>query len=281
MDLTSIIGIKKVLRAFNVKVTKEIGQHFLIDERVLEKIIETADIGKKDLILEIGPGLGILTKELCRQAGEVIAVELDEAMIPVVKTSCLKDNNLKIVQKNALEFETDTLGEYKVVSNLPYYITSPLIRKMLESNNQPREMVLLVQKEVAERICAKPSRMSILAISVQFYGDPSLVAVVKKEAFYPTPKIDSAILKIRVYNRPLFEVDKKIFFRLVKAGFGEKRKQLINSFSGGLSLSKEETLKIFNQAELNPEYRAESLSMTDWYKLYVSYCEFVKCGELK
>ena len=198
MDLTSITGIKKILRAYRIKATKEIGQHFLLDERVLEKIVETADISKKDLILEIGPGLGILTRELCRQAGEVITVELDEEMIPVVKTSCLKDNNLKIVRQNALDFETDDLGEYKVVSNLPYYITSPLIRKMLECNNPPQELVLLVQKEVAERICAKPSRMSILAVSVQFYGDPSLVAVVKKEAFYPTPKIGRASCRERV-----------------------------------------------------------------------------------
>lgn len=277
MKLTTIIDIKKTLKTFGVYANKEIGQHFLIDEKVLDKIIETADIDNNDVILEIGPGLGILTKELCKRSKEVVAIELDESMIPVVKTSCLKNSNLKVVNANALEFDLSTFYNYKVVSNLPYYITSPLIKKFLTSDYQPTEMILLVQKEVAERICAKPSRMSILAISVQFYGNPSLVDIVKKESFYPTPKVDSAILKIRVYKKPLFNVDQKLFFRLVKAGFGEKRKQMINSFSGGMSLGKDEVEKIFKMAGIDPQYRAESLSMTDWGKIYQSYCEFKKC----
>jgi len=275
MDLTDITNIKKTLKAFGAHTKKDLGQHFLIDEKALDKIVETANLTKEDKVLEIGPGMGILTRELCKRAGEVTAIELDTTMLTVVKTACIKYSNLRVENQDILKFDTSKLGRYKVVSNLPYYITSAVIRMCLEAENKPEEMVFLVQREVAERIAAKPSRMSILAVSVQFYGDPQIIAVVPRTSFFPAPKVDSSILKIKVYREPIFKVERKLFFRIVRAGFSEKRKQLINSLSGGLKLDREVTEDWLKRAKVNPQARAESLTMEDWHNLYKSYLEIV------
>lgn len=273
MDLTDITNIKKTLKAFGAHTRKDLGQHFLIDEKALDKIVETARLSIDDTVLEIGPGMGILTRELCKRAGKVVAVELDTTMLTVVKTACIKHCNLEVENEDILKFDTNKLESYKLVSNLPYYITSPVIRKFLEAENKPEEMVVLVQREVADRIAAKPSRMSILAVSVQFYGDPQVISVVPRTSFFPAPKVDSAILRIKVYKRPIFDVDSRLFFRIVKAGFGEKRKQLINSLSGGMNLNKEYTEKWLEQSGIDSQMRAEALSMTDWHELYKHYVE--------
>jgi len=273
MDLTDITNIKKILRTFGAYSRKELGQHFLIDESALDTILETAKVTDKDTIVEVGPGMGILTRELLKRAKKVIAVELDETMIQVLKTACMKYTNLIIENKDILKFNPDNLGPYKVVSNLPYYITSPTIRRFLEAENKPTEMILMMQKEVADRICAKPSRMSILAVSVQFYGDPVNVATIPRASFFPAPQVDSAIVKIKVYKKPLFDVDNAVFFKIVKAGFGEKRKQLINSLSGGLLLNKDTVENILMSANVSKEARAESLSLTEWHDIYLSYLE--------
>ncbi len=273
MNLTDITDIKKTLKAFGAHTKKDLGQHFLIDEKALDKIVEGADISKSDLIVEVGPGMGILTRELCKQANQVIAIELDKTMLSVVKTACIKYANLKVENLDILKFDTSGLKSYKVVSNLPYYITSPTIRMFLEAENKPDEMVILVQREVAERIAAKPGRMSILAISVQYYGNPSIVDIVPRTSFFPAPKVDSAILKIKIYKKPLFDVDKKLFFRIVKSGFSVKRKQLINSLSGGLGLSRMKTERWLVGAGISPQMRAEALSMTEWHSLYLKYQE--------
>ncbi len=273
MDLTDITNIKKTLKAFGVHTKKDLGQHFLIDEKALDLIVESANLTKLDRVIEVGPGMGILTRELCKKAGTVIAVELDTTMLTVVKTACIKYNNLTVENHDILKFETSTLGQYKVVSNLPYYITSPTIRKFLEVDNKPEELVLLVQREVAERISAKPSRMSILSVSVQFYGSPEIIGIVPRTSFYPAPRVDSAIIKIKVYKEPLFKVETKLFFRIVKSGFGEKRKQLINSLSGGMKISRDEAERWLTQAKIDSQMRAEALSMTDWDKLYQTYVE--------
>jgi len=276
MDLTDITEIKRTLKAYGAFANKDLGQHFLIDEKSLEGIVEAADIQKSERIVEVGPGMGILTKELCKKAKEVVAIELDRSMIAIVKTSCIKHTNLRVENVDILKYDTSELGEYKVVANLPYYITSAVIRLFLESQNKPEELVILIQREVAERICAKPSRMSVLAVSVQFYGNPSIVEVVPRTAFFPAPKVDSAILKIKVYKKPLFDVDKRIFFRIVKAGFHEKRKQLINSLSGGLLLDKDIVEDMLKTAGINPMIRAEGLAMVDWYNLYKVYLDIHK-----
>jgi 16S rRNA (adenine1518-N6/adenine1519-N6)-dimethyltransferase len=273
VDLTDITDIKKILKAFGAYSKKDLGQHFLIDEGALDTILDTASLKSTDKVVEVGPGMGVLTRELCKRVKQVYAIEIDRTMIQVVKTACLRYKNLEVKNLDILKFDTSDLGSYKVVSNLPYYITSPTIRYFLESNNKPEEMVLLVQKEVADRICAKPSRMSILAVSVQFYGDPVYIATVPRTSFFPAPQVDSAILKIKIYNRPLFDVDPQVFFRIVKAGFGEKRKQLINSLSGGLMLNKETIEEILSKANVNKEARAEALSLTDWHNIYKSYLE--------
>lgn len=276
MDLTDITDIKRTLKAYGAYANKDLGQHFLVDENSLESIVEAADIQSNERVVEVGPGMGILTKELCKKAKEVVALELDKSMIAIVKTSCIKHTNLRVENVDILKYKTDELGVYKVVANLPYYITSAVIRLFLESANKPEDMVILVQREVAERICAKPSRMSILAVSVQFYGNPSIVEIVPRTAFFPAPKVDSAILKIRVYKKPLFDVDKRIFFRIVKAGFHEKRKQLVNSLSGGLLLQKDIIEDLLGRAGINPMTRAEGLAMIDWYNLYNAYLEIHK-----
>jgi len=271
MDLTDITDIKRTLKAYGAYTKKDLGQHFLVDEEALASIVEAADITKNDCIVEVGPGMGVLTRELCKKAKEVIAIEFDKAMIAIVKTSCIKHTNLRVENADILKFDTSGLGEYKLVANLPYYITSAVIRLFLESDNKPEDMVLLVQREVAERICAKPSRMSILAVSVQFYGNPKIIDVVPRTAFFPAPKVDSAIIKIKVYRKPLFDVDSRLFFRIVKAGFGEKRKQLTNSLTGGLGLNKETTDQLLTEAKVSPMARAESLTMMDWYNIYKAY----------
>jgi len=273
MDLTDITNIKKILKAFGVYSRKDLGQHFLIDEGVLDTILDTARVTPRDNVVEVGPGMGILTRELLKRAREVTAIELDRGMIQVLKTACMKYKNLQIQNKDVLKYNPNDLGQYKLVSNLPYYITSPTIRHFLEADNKPTDITILIQKEVADRICAKPGRMSILAVSVQFYGAPNYITTVPRTAFFPAPQVQSAIVQIKVYKRPLYDVDTQIFFRIVKAGFGEKRKQLINSLSGGLMLNKETIERILEQAHVDKEARAETLSLDDWHNIYKSYLE--------
>ncbi len=275
MDLTDITDIKRTLKAYGAYTKKDLGQHFLVDAEALATIVDAAEITKEDRIVEVGPGMGVLTRELCKKAKEVLALEFDKAMIAIIKTSCIKHTNLKVENVDVLKFDTSGLGAYKVVANLPYYITSAVIRLFLEAENKPEEMVLLIQREVAERICAKPSRMSILAVSVQFYGNPQIIDVVPRTSFFPAPKVDSAIIRIKVYRKPLFDVDSRLFFRIVKAGFGEKRKQLTNSLTGGLGLNKETTDQILNEAKVSPMARAESLAMIDWYNIYNAYQKLI------
>jgi len=275
MDLTDITDIKRTLKAYGAYTKKDLGQHFLVDAEALAIIVDAAEITKEDRIVEVGPGMGVLTRELCKKAKEVLALEFDKAMIAIIKTSCIKHTNLKVENVDVLKFDTSGLGAYKVVANLPYYITSAVIRLFLEAENKPEEMVLLIQREVAERICAKPSRMSILAVSVQFYGNPQIIDVVPRTSFFPAPKVDSAIIRIKVYRKPLFDVDSRLFFRIVKAGFGEKRKQLTNSLTGGLGLNKETTDQILNEAKVSPMARAESLAMIDWYNIYNAYQKLI------
>lgn len=276
MDFTDITEIKRTLKAYGAYTKKDLGQHFLVDAEALNSIVEAAELTKEDKVIEVGPGMGVLTRELCKKAKEVVALEFDKAMISIVKTSCIKHTNLTVENIDVLKFDTSGLGQYKLVANLPYYITSAVLRLFLEAANKPEQMVVLVQREVAERICAKPSRMSILAISVQFYGNPQIVEVVPRTSFFPAPKVDSAILRIKVYKKPLFDVDPALFFRIVKAGFGEKRKQLINSISGGLKLNRETTETLLKDAGINVISRAESLAMIDWYNLYNAYEKIIK-----
>jgi len=254
-----------------------LGQNFLVDEGILKKIVEAAELSKNDIVLEVGPGIGNLTVELAKSVKKVIAVEKDQDLVRILKEllDCWKVRNVRIVEGDIRKIENCKLkieNCYKVVANIPYYLTSPLIRKFLEASNAPKEMILMVQKEVAQRICAKPPKMSILAVSVQFYAKPEIISFVSKKSFWPQPKVDSAIIKIK----PLINADKRLinadlFLKTVKTGFSQPRKQLANNLSNGLKMDKGKVKNWLLKNNIQPTQRAETLTIEDWLKLLKSY----------
>lgn len=248
---------------------KALGQHWLTDAVSLTAMCDAAEVGQKDTVLEVGPGLGTLTQHLVRRAGKVVAVEFD-AKLARELPGRVKAENLEITHEDILSFDFLSLPpDYKVVANIPYYLTSNLIRVLSETPNQPSVAVLLVQKEVAERVVSEPGAMSILSVTAQFYWNVGLGPIVPADLFTPSPKVDSQIL---ILERPteltLPGIDTKNFFRLVKAGFSERRKKLRSSLSGGLHISKGEAEALLAQAGIDPNLRAQALSLTDWYELY-------------
>lgn len=251
---------------------KSLGQHWLFDSRSLGSICDAAGIKPDETVLEIGPGLGPLTIELTQRAKQVVAVELDETLARQLPAR-VPAHNLTVLYQDILTFNLSQLPEgYKVVANVPYYLTSNLVRFLLESPTPPSTIVILVQKEVAERIAAKPGAMSILAVSAQFYADVELGIVVTRDKFDPPPKVDSQVVILKPRKKPLFSnVDTKQFFKIVKAGFGEKRKTLRNSLSGGLGITKEEVEELLAKASIRPEQRAQELSLEDWHRLLLVF----------
>ena len=267
MDLTEIDNLKIAMRLAGLKASKNLGQHFLVDRASLDVIMSAGELSKKDIILEIGPGLGVMTLPLAKEVRQVVAVEADSALATLLERN--KPENLVIENNDIMRFNLKNLPDgYKVVSNIPYYLTSPILRMLLEAENKPSLLSLLIQKEVAQRIVAQPGKMSVLAFSVQYYGHPELVETVERHKFWPPPKVDSAVLKVRVLEKPLFEADSAKLFRLVKAGFGEKRKMLKNSLSGGLNISLELADQIIKKAKLPANARAQELNMDQWKNLY-------------
>ena len=248
------------------------GQNFLADERILGKIINAAEINSGDTILEIGPGTGILTKELAKYAGKVVAVEKDKKIIGLLKENLKDCRNVEIINADILKTDTGSLisGAYKIVANLPYYITSPIIRKFLEAKIPPQLMVLMVQKEVGQRICANPPRMNLLAVSVQFYGTPEIISYVSKNSFWPAPKVDSAIIKITPATGKK-SIDADLFFKIVKAGFSQPRKQLAGNLSKILNIDKQKTAAWLLLNNISPNQRAETLAVKDWENLTDSF----------
>lgn len=266
MDLTRIEDVQTALRLAGIRPNKGLGQHFLIDRGSLEAIMGAAEPSSSDTVLEIGPGLGVMTTELIRAAGRVVAVETDAVLAELLRRDA--PENLEVVEEDFLQFDLHRLGkDYKVIANIPYYLTSKIFRLLMESTNPPSVMSLLIQKEVAERIAARPGKMSVLALSVQYYGKPSLVQVVERFKFWPAPKVDSAILKVE-FTGPVFPADRDKLFRLIKAGFGEKRKQLKNALAGGLNISSEAALELLKVAKLGPTARAQELDLAAWERLY-------------
>ena len=247
---------------------KSLGQHWLHDLRALREMADAAHIGPRDTVLEIGPGLGTLTAELADRAKRVISVEFD-AELAAGLAARVPAHNIQIVHQDILKFDLTQLPrDYKVAANLPYYITSKIVRTLLESPNSPLESAILVQKEVARRMAAQPGDMSILAVSVQFYAEPTLGLVVPAELFTPPPKVDSQIISLKRRNSPLFaDIEAREYFHVVRAGFGEKRKTLRNSLSGGLHKEKTEIEALLSAAKLQPTARAEELGLEDWYRL--------------
>ncbi len=251
---------------------KSLGQHWLHDEDSLQAMCNAADVGLNDTILEVGPGLGTLTTLLVARAQRVVAVEFDNVLAAQLPKR-VPAKNLEVVHQDILSFNFSDLPEgYKLVANIPYYLTSNLLRRVCESPPHFSKAVLLVQKEVAERVCARPGSMSLLSVSVQFYCDVALCELVPAELFTPPPKVDSQILQLTFRTKPLFvEVEPKQFFRLVKAGFSERRKTLLNSLSGGLALGKDEVREILNGAGIDPGLRAQALSLENWHSLYSTF----------
>jgi 16S rRNA (adenine1518-N6/adenine1519-N6)-dimethyltransferase len=251
---------------------KSLGQHWLEDADSLDAMLEACEVSLTDTVLEIGPGPGTLTEELVHSVDQVIAVEFDEALARDLPGR-VPAENLKVVNQDILQFDLTQLPpDYKVVANIPYYLTSKLLRVLCESPNHFSKAAILIQKEVAERVAAKPGSMSLLSVSVQFYCETSLGPIVRAELFTPPPKVDSQILKLSYRQTPLFpDVDTKVFFRIVKAGFAQRRKTLLNSLSGGLHLNREETTALLEKAGIDPTTRAQSLTLEDWYRLCKCY----------
>jgi 16S rRNA (adenine1518-N6/adenine1519-N6)-dimethyltransferase len=273
---------KKLLREYGIRAKKGLGQNFLIDDKVLETILDTADLNPTDTVIEVGPGLGIMTAALAKRAGWVIAIELDNRLAEILKQT-LPGENIVVLNQDILGTDPGTLFQqdtkfpvtikpYKVVANLPYYITSPVLRHFLAASVKPEKIVVMVQKEVAEAIVARPGQRSVLSISVQFYGKPEIVAIVPAAAFLPAPAVDSALVKIDVYPRPPIEVDDEDrFFKLVRAGFTAARKQAANSLAQGLGLDKAVVQGWLKKADIDPMRRVETFTLDEWAELWKIY----------
>lgn len=251
---------------------KSLGQHWLSDDEALQAMVAAVQVGGDDTVLEIGPGLGTLTGKLVAVASEVVAVEFDGRLAAELPGR-VAAGNLRVVQSDILRFDPAGLpAGYKVVANIPYYLTSNLIRMLSESTNPPAAAAILVQKEVAERVAAAPGAMSLLSVTAQFYWQVSLGRVVKAELFTPPPRVDSQILIMQHRRKPLFDdVDPKRFFQLVKAGFSERRKTLRNALSGGLRLDKPAAERLLQSAKLDGSLRAQALRLDQWHELYQAW----------
>ena len=266
-------NVAALLRAHGLRPRKGLGQNFLTDPAALARIVEAADLSAADTVVEVGAGVGTLTRLLAERAGQVLAVELDPRLADILRDQLADLDNVRLVQGDILQLSdlrVRHLG-YKVVANLPYYITSAVLRRFLSRTPRPRCLVLTLQREVAQRIVAEPGQMSVLAVSVQLYGRPRLVARIPAGAFYPTPKVDSAIVRIDVGDSPTVAlpegVDEAEFFRLVRAGFSQKRKKLRNSLSAGLGRPTAEVEQALHQAGISPARRAQALSLEEWAKV--------------
>jgi 16S rRNA (adenine1518-N6/adenine1519-N6)-dimethyltransferase len=266
-------SVPALLRAHGLHPRKGLGQNFLTDPSALNRIVSAADLSPDDVVVEVGAGLGTLTRLLAERAGQVIALEVDDRLLEVLVEQSADLPNVEIVRCDVLQFSGPGPAHhgYKVVGNLPYYITSAVLRHFLDRESRPRIMVVTVQREVAERITAGPGRMSLLAVSVQFYGLPRIVARIPAGAFYPSPKVDSAVVRIDVGDQPAVPlnqgVDDAAFFRVVRAGFSQKRKTLRNSLSAGLGFAPALIERVLGEAGVDPRRRAETLSLDEWAKV--------------
>ena len=272
IDLTDIYELRNLLYAHGMHPNKSFGQNFLIDRPVLERMVESAEIEPDDQVLELGAGTGVLTRELAPRARRVVAVELERDMLTLLEKTAGALPNVQLLARNLLYLDPQEVfaqQPYKLVANLPYYITAPTFRHFLESANKPRLIVVMVQYEVAQRMVAGPGDMSLLGVSVQFYGKPRIVARVPARAFYPAPKVDSAILRVDVHEQvPLTLAERDGFFRVVQAGFAERRKQLHNSLTHHLHRKNEEVRACLAAANIDASRRAETLSIDEWLLLW-------------
>jgi 16S rRNA (adenine1518-N6/adenine1519-N6)-dimethyltransferase len=269
--------LKEILYRLHLHPKKGLGQHFLVDNRILEGIISAAELAPDDIVIEVGAGAGILTLELARRARQVLAVELDSELASALSQVVAPLSNIRVINADILQVTpAELLGggaafpsRYKVVANLPYYIASAVLHHFLKAEPKPGLMIVMVQKEVGEAIVAWPGGMSLLATCVQFYSKPSIIEYVPARSFYPPPKVDSVILRIVPYEQPLVKVSDTVeFFKLVRAGFSAPRKQLRNALAQGLRLSPAEAVALLEKAGIDPQRRAETLALQEWAKVY-------------
>ncbi len=276
------LKVAGLLRKYNLRPKKSLGQNFLVDEAALKKIVASGAVSKEDLVLEVGPGLGSLTRHLALAAGYIVVIEIDRSLISPLHEVLDRYENVRVIHADILALnieqtftatpQSEVLPGYTVIANIPYNITSALIRHLLEASRKPSRMVLTVQHEVAMRICAQPPDLSLLALSVQVYGEPEIVFRIPANAFYPVPKVDSAVLRLRLYPCPLIPAPHlDTFFRLAKAGFSQKRKTLRNSLSAGLGLPKPEIERMLLEQDIDPGRRAQTLDIEEWKDLTLSY----------
>ena len=279
MDLTNGNTLKTLLKKHGIKPKKYLGQNFLVSRIVLQQFIDAADISKDDTVIEVGPGIGTITAELAKRARKVTAVEKDPRLAEILMSASINQNvrgrtsNILVINEDLRKFDPKhyklKTGGYTLVGNLPFYLTNFLIRKFLESDTPPKNMVLIIQKEVAKRICANPPRMNLLAVAVQYYGKPEIKAYVSKKSFWPEPEVDAAILRITLGGTvpPRGDCPPPVFFKIVRAGFHHPRKLLASNLSKTLGVSKEKVGTALIQNHINPRARAENLSVKDWTHL--------------
>jgi 16S rRNA (adenine1518-N6/adenine1519-N6)-dimethyltransferase len=265
------LDIFPLLKKFSIKPKKSLGQNFLVEPAGLNKVIDAAGLDPEDEVLEIGAGLGSLTFLLAQLAKQVTAVEIDRKMLKPLSEALKLFENVRVVEGDILALSPDELvqsPDYVVVANIPYYISSAIIRHLVEAKTRPRRIILTVQKEVAERVLARDGKMSLLSLSVQVFGKVSIAGVIPAGSFLPAPDVDSAVLKVDLYPEPLVSLEQqKTFFKLAHAGFGQKRKTLRNSLSAGLALPGAEIEKLLLESGIDPQRRAETLSIPEWETL--------------
>lgn len=270
-DLADPRVVRRILRHHDLRPNKGFGQHLLVDRDALDAIVAAANLTADDAVLEVGAGMGVLTVALAEHARRVVAVELEREILPVLRENTARFTNVEIIPRNLLEVRPEEVfGQepYKLVANLPYAITSATLRYFLEAENRPTLLVVMVQREVAERLVAAPGDLSLLGLSVQFYGQPELVRVVPAASFYPPPKVDSAIVRITVYpHPPLDSATRDVLFGIARAGFAERRKQLHNTLARNLQTPRATIEEWLAEAGIDPMRRAETLSVDEWVRL--------------
>ncbi len=267
-ELTNTQELKLLLERHSLFLSKKMGQNFLIDKFALEKIVNAGNISKRDTVIEVGAGIGTLTLELSKKAKKVIAIEKDRNFIPLLKEILKGTKNVEVVNEDVLSYKIN-IKDYKVIANVPYCITSPIIRKFLSEENPPKLLVLTVQKEVAQRIISKPPKMNLLAASVQFFATPKIISHISPCSFYPQPKVTSSILSIIPYNKEYKELQKN-FFLLTKTGFSHPRKQIVTNFTLFRGKGKEKlifALEKMGDIGIDKKRRAETLSIEEWLVL--------------
>lgn len=280
-----IVGLyeenRQIMKKYGIAPKKKYGQNFLIDETVLDNIVADAEVSVNDFIIEIGPGLGNLTKRLCEKAGHVVVIEIDKEMVEILRTEYSYINNLEIIEADIMKIDLKELvakaegKNVKVVANLPYYITTPILMKLLEEEPGLTLIEIMVQKEVADRICAKPTgrEFGAITVAVNYYAEPKYMQTVPSSAFLPPPAVDSAVMRLDILKKPKVEVNKKLFFEIVKASFAMKRKTLLNSLGSAKirGIDKEKLAKILGDLEIDLNCRAERLSLENFAAIANAY----------